>query len=106
MAGTQSPSRRHLPSTARSTSTTFSGKLAFPDEPTSDEPTSDKPTSDEPTSDEPTSDEPTSDEHTSDEPTSNEPTSNEPTSSSSIRTTHTSTIKREEKERPRHSDSG
>src|SRR6266480_4234730 len=81
MAGTQSPSRRHLPSTARSTSTTFSGKLAFPDEPTSDEPTSDEPTSDEPTSD-------------------------EPTSSSSTRATYTSTIKREEKERPRHSDSG
>jgi len=45
-----------------------------------------------------------------DEPTSDEPTSNEPTSSSSSSTSRsaasTSTIKREEKEKPRHSDSG
>ena len=45
-----------------------------------------------------------------DEPTSDEPNSNEPTSSSSSSTSmsaaSTSTIKREEKEKPRHSDSG
>jgi len=69
---------------ARSTSTTFSDKLTFPDDPTSDDPTSDDPTSDDPTSDEPTSDELTS---------------------SPSRATSTSTIKREEKEKPRHSDS-
>src|SRR6266480_5331709 len=65
------PSLTAPTSAARSTSSTFSDKLAFPDEPTSDE-----------------------------------PTSNESTSSSSTTTTRatsTSTIKREEKEKPRHS---
>jgi len=64
------PSLMAPASTARSTSTTFSDELTFPDEPTSDE-----------------------------------PTSNEPTYSIT-RATSTSTIKREEKEKPKHSDSG
>ena len=76
------PSLTAPASTASSTSTIFSDKLAFPDEPS--------PTSlprrafpDEPTSDEPTY-----------------------SSSSSTCATSTNTIKREDKERPRDSDSG
>ena len=77
------PSLTTPASTARSNGATIVDKLTFPNEPTSDEPTSDEPTSDESTSDESTSDERPSDELTS-----------------------TYTIKREEKEKPRHIDRG
>src|SRR6266480_2406427 len=87
---TQSPPLRHLPRQRE-----VPARPSLTSLPLMNLPTSDEPTSDEPTSDEPNSDEPTSDESTSDEPTSDEPTPHLKTQ-----------IKREEKEKPRHSDSG